>query len=188
MFAMHYYAAEICLYEVGFKLSSTTGVVYHDLGSLRLSDILYACFQATQSWFDSFLSIPIEDSCAITVINFGQLFHAIGALYKLSVFDIPEWDISMVRDTLDLSNLIGKLSMRIEDTGNLYSEEGKVQYSAWKFCVAKLRNCKIWWDTAVAQEADALAGGQVWNEGLNDEMLPFMNFESFDEYFWQPMA
>ena len=184
---MNYYVAEICLYEVGFKLSSTTGVVYHGLGSLRLSDILYACFQATRSWFDSFLSIPIEDLFSLTIINFGQLFHAIGALHKLSVFDIPEWDIAMVRETFDLSTLIGQVALRIEDAGNLYSKEVRAQNNAWKFCVAKLRNCKVWWDMTVAQETDALAGGGVWNDGFNEELLPFMNFESFDEYFWQPM-
>jgi len=188
MFATNYYAAEICLYEVGFKLSSTTGVVYHDLGSLRLCDILYACFQATRSWFDSYLSVSIEDSFTLNVTTFGQLFHAIGALHKLSVFDIPEWDIAMVRETLDLSNLLGQIALRVEDAGNLYSEEVKIQNNAWKFCAAKLRNCKIWWDSTLAQETDAFAGGRAWSEGFNEELLPFMNFESFDEYFWQPMA
>ncbi|KAE9374192.1 hypothetical protein N431DRAFT_437675 [Stipitochalara longipes BDJ] len=188
LLSMNYYAAEIGLYEVGFKLVSTTGVVYHDGESLRLSDILYACFQATRSWFDSYLSIPIADSFTLSLIAFGQLFHSIGALYKLSVFDIPEWDIAVVRETLNLSNLLGQLALRLEEAGDLYSEEVKPQNNAWKFCAAKLRNCKIWWDKTVAQETEAPAGVEVWPEGFNEELLPFMNFESLDDYFWQSMV
>jgi hypothetical protein len=40
----------------------------------------------------------------------------------------------------------------------------------------------------VAQESDALPGGEVWPEGFNEDVLPFTNFESLDEYFWQSMT
>jgi hypothetical protein len=182
---MNYYAAEICLYEVGFKLSSTTGVVRHDLESLKLTDILYACFEATSSWFETFLSIPVAEYSTLSLINFGQLFHAIGALYKLSVFDIPEWDIAVARETLNLSNILGQFALRLEEAGDLFSGQVGVKHSPWRFCAAKLRNCKTWWDMTVAQETDTPAGGEEWPEGSNEELLPFMNFDYLDEYFWK---
>jgi hypothetical protein len=185
---MNYYAAEIGLYEVGFKLASTTGAIYHDLESLRLTDILCACFQATRSFFDAYFSIPIADTCTLSIVTFGQIFHAIGALYKLSVFDVPEWDISVVRETLNLSNLLGQIALQLDEAEDLYTQEVKPQNSPWKFCAAKLRNCKMWWDMTVAQESDALPDGEVWPEGFNEDLLPFTNFESLDEYFWQSMT
>lgn len=184
LFSMNYYVAEICLYEVGFKLSSTTGVA-HDIESLRLTDILYSCFQATRSWFEAYLSIPVAEYCTLSLINFGQFFHAIGALYKLSVFDIPEWDIAVVRETLDLSNLLGQFALRLDEAGELYSGQVGGQNSPWTYCAAKLRNCKNWWDMTVVQETDTPAEGEEWPEGSNEELLPFMDFDYLDEYFWQ---
>jgi hypothetical protein len=185
---MNYHSAEISLYQIGFKLSPATGVVYNDLESLKLTDILYACFQATRSLIATYLSIPITDSCILSVITYGQLFHAIGALYKLSLFEIPEWDTKVVRETLDVSNLLSQFAARLEEVGSLYTEEATVrpQHDPWKMCAAKLRYCKTWWDMTVAQENNASAGGEVWPEGFNEEILPFLNFDSLDEYFWQP--
>ena len=182
---MNYYAAEICLYEVGFKLSTTTGVIIQDLESLRLPDILYACFQATRSWFEAYLSVPIADHCALTLIDFGQLFHAIGALYKLSVFDILEWDISTVRKTLDLSIIIDQVASRLEEAKDLYTGQTVVQSCPWTFCINKLRACKTWWDMTVASGMDISAVGEVWPDGFNEDLLPFVTSDSLDEYFWQ---
>jgi hypothetical protein len=188
LFSLNYHAAEICLYEVGFKLPSSTGVILHDLESLRLTDILYACFQSTRAWFEVFLSIPAAEYCAFTLISYGQLFHAIGALYKLSVFDIPEWDISLVRKTLDLSALLGQLASRLEEAGNLYGGKTGVQSCPWAFCANKLRLCKAWWDMSAAPEMGITPGGEEWPEGTNEELLPFVNFDSLDDYFWQTTA
>jgi hypothetical protein len=184
---MNYYTAEICLYQVGFKLSSTAGVVRQNLESLRITDILYACFQATRSWFESYLSIPSADYCTLSIIHFGQLFHAIGALYKLSVFDVPEWDIAKVRETLDLSSLLDQISIRLEAAENLCVGSAVMQNSPWAFCISKLRHCKAWWNMTVASEMDISADGGNWPEG-NGELLPMMNFDSLDEYLWQAMG
>jgi hypothetical protein len=185
---MNYCAAEICLYEVGFKLSSTTGVVRQNLESLRITDTLYACFQATRSWFESYLSIPFADYCTLSLLHFGQLFHAIGALYKLSVFDVPEWDIATVRETLDLSSLLDQVVLRLEAAESLYAGSTVVQNSPWSFCISKLRYYKAWWDMTVAPEMDTSADVGNWPEGFNEELLPRMNFDSLDQYFWQGWA
>jgi len=184
---MNYYAAEICLYEVGFKFPPTTGIVRRSLETLGLIDILYACFQATRSWFEAYFALPAAEYCTLSFVNFGQLFHAIGALHKLSVVEITEWDTAVVRNTLDLSSVITQLIVRLQEAEDLYTGQSKVQDSPWTYCVEKLRHCKTWWDMTVAQEKNASDVGEGWAEHIKEELLPFVNFESLDDYFWQTM-
>ena len=175
-FAMHYYSAEIHLYKIGFKMCPDAALEY-GMESLQASDILYSCFLATRSFFGVFLPIPTFEYSALSIVNIGQMFHALGTVYKLSVFDIAGWDSSNVRKTLDLSSILDQIAIKMEEAGNAYGPtEAK---SPWFMCARKLRLLKSWWEATLAQELEAA------QEGLVDELQTAINFDFFNDNFWQ---
>jgi hypothetical protein len=180
--AMQYHSAEIYLYEVCFKLSPSIGIDY-SLESLRFTDIIYACFTATRAFFEVFLAIPSDDYCELTVVNVGHMFHAIGALYKLSVFDVDGWDVGSVRKTLDLSSVLSQIATRLEEVGIAY---GAIQEnSPWFFCVRKLKLLKIWWDMTLAQEIDLSTVVEGAPDGTVEDLQGTIGLDFLDDNFWQ---
>jgi hypothetical protein len=180
--ALNYYSAEIYLYEVCFKVPPSAGIDY-SMYNLRFTDIIYACFMATRSFFEVFLRIPSEDCCALTVVNIGHMFHAIAALYKLSVFNVDSWDVSNARKTLDLSNILCQLATRLEEAATAYG--AMEENSPWFFCVRKLKLLKTWWDITLTREMDLSTAVEGGADGAADEFQGMMSFDFLDDSFWQ---
>ena len=149
--------------------------------SLQQLDVLHACFKSTQAFFASFLSIPIERHYIITIGMLGQLFHAIGALYKLSQLDVPGWDVAWVRRTLDLSYVLERIAILQEAVANLYGPPSPV--SPWSFCSRKMRIIKYWWDPSSIPEIDpgvqSMNANVYWGPAPQD-----MDFDFLDDSFW----
>lgn len=179
---MNYYSAEIHLFEVCFKMSPTTTVDY-SMESLRLPDIVHCCFKATRSFFEFLLSVPATSYCTLTIVNIGQMFHALGALYKLSVFDIVDWDVGKVRRTLDLSSVLNQISVCGEAAGNSYGPTETD--NPWFFCSRKLRNLQSWWNAKLAQEADMTAVSEMTQEVPFDDLQAMINLDFLDDNFWK---
>ncbi len=90
-----------------------------------------------------------------------------------------------MRKTLDLSILIDRIVSRLQEAKKLYNGQKVVQSCAWTFCINKLRACKTWWDMTVAPGMDISFDAEVWPDGFNEDLLPFVTSDSLDEYFWQ---
>jgi len=198
---LHYYSAEIHLYEACFKMSSTTQADY-SMESLRPADLVYNCFVATRSFFDLFLSLPTSDYFTLSIVNIGHMFHALGALYKLSVFDFAEWDKNEVRTTLNLSSILNQISICGEEAFRLFG--GRIEANnPWLYCsrkydpfliyiisrstsadteICRLRTLQSWWDAKLLQEAEAVGLDQ------DDSFVEFeamTNLDFWDDNFWK---
>lgn len=90
---LHLYSTEVKAHEVAFL---KTPPVVNSPGFQRL-DCLYACLYATKSWFDLFLSLPPDSYIGFSISIFIQMAHCIIALFRLSTFDDPIWDRSLVQ-------------------------------------------------------------------------------------------
>ena len=179
---MNYYSAEIHLYEACFKICPTTGPDY-SMESFHPADVIYKCFVATRSFFDMLLSIPASEYCKFSIVNVGQMFHALGALYKLSVFEVAEWDVGKVRTTLNLSSVLNQISIRGEHAGSSYG--ATEADNAWFFCSRKLRTLQTWWDAKLAQEADLGSVLGMAQDGTFDDFQAMINIDFLDENFWK---
>lgn len=151
--------------------------------SLRPSDVIYHCFVATRSFLDMLLSVPASEYCKFSIVNVGQMFHALGALYKLSIFDVVEWDVSKVRTTLNLSSVLNQISICAEQAGNSYGPTEAD--NPWFFCSRKLRTLQTWWDAKLAQEADLSSSSGMAQDGTFDDFQAMINLDFLDDNFWK---
>jgi hypothetical protein len=183
LFALNYYSAEIHLYEACFKMSPAA-IPDYSMESLRPADIIYSCFVATRSFFEILLSVPASEYCTLSIVNIGQMFHALGALYKLSIFDVVEWwDVSKVRTTLNLSSVLNQISICGEEAGNSY---GLAQAdNPWFFCSRKLRTLQCWWDKKLSQEANLCSAAGLAQDGTFEDFQAMFNLDFLDDNFWK---
>ena len=181
LFALSYYSAEIHLYESCFKMSPPTGADY-TVDSFRLVDITHCCFLATRNFFEVLLPIPAALYCTLTAVNFGQMFHALGALYKLSIFDV-DWDARLVRNTLSLSSVLSQISLCSEQAGNSYGPNEA--NSPWFFLSRKLRTLQSWWNAQMAQEAEYNSAFGNLQDGPFDDFHAMINLDFLNEDFWK---
>jgi len=173
---MQYYSAEIHLYEICFKMSSSDRTEYI-LESLRFIDLIYAYFLSTRSFFESLFSVSALDYCTLSAVNVGQMFHAIGALYKLSIFDVPEWDVKQVRKELDLSVVLDHIANKMEQAGNQYrltEEEGP-----WQLCTRKMKLMIVWWEGVLAQEGASAPVPAM------PQVDPMSDFDFLNDNYWR---
>jgi hypothetical protein len=165
-------------------MSPSTGFDY-SMESLHLADITYNCFLSTRSFFESFLSVPAESYFAFSIVNFGQLFHAIGALYKLSFFDVAGWDVNRVRNSLDLSSVLNQISTSADQAGYLYGPKATEADNPWFCTTQKFKTFRKRWDAKLAQEMDLSQASVMAQDMALDDLQGMINLDFLDENFWK---
>lgn len=165
---LHLYSMELKVHEVVFVRPP---VVFNSPGFQRLES-LYACLQATKSWFDIFLSFPPASYVGFSIPVFTQMAHCIIALFRLSTFDDPVWDRGLVRETADLSLILGRIiekhnQVKVAADLNHGASEGKDVFSGTARTIVSI---KTWWDAKLAAE---LTDNIVLNETLDGMNMDF---------------
>ena len=107
---------------------------------------------------------------------FTQMAFCILALFRLSTFDDPVWDRGLVRETADLSLILGQIvekNTQVKAMAKLDPDtsEDKDLFSG---NARTIKAIKTWWDAKVAAELNDNS------MGLN-ETLGEMNMEFFDD-------
>ncbi|KAI1371345.1 hypothetical protein F4677DRAFT_435824 [Hypoxylon crocopeplum] len=120
----HLYAAELSIADMSLwnvnpwltthplKPSTTNGNVHVDLGKL---EAYYASLQASKACLENYLSFPISSYLCLSfplTLHFGR---AAQTLYRLMVVDDPEWDRTIVKNSIDLMGAM-------EQTANNYTQ------------------------------------------------------------------
>ncbi|KAF2717803.1 hypothetical protein K431DRAFT_232320 [Polychaeton citri CBS 116435] len=97
-----FYCTEWSIYESG--LSKASGLVGH-CSNQRL-ECLYSCLQAVKAWVDVFLTITPAQRFGASVCTYARMLRALVCIIRLYNCDFPEWNSSMVRETLNLSSIL----------------------------------------------------------------------------------
>src|SRR5580700_7033839 len=105
MLLMTIYDTELSVHEAALSRVPivSTNPNFHRLESL------YSCLQAAKSWFDIFLAFPPARYIGLSTLTFTQLAHCVVVICRLSTFDTPDWDRSLVRETVNLSAVLDQL-------------------------------------------------------------------------------
>ena len=119
----------------------------------------------------------------MSMIALSQMKHAISTALKLSFIEVPGWDLTQVRATLDLGEYFDQLINRFSQAG---AEIDRCQAIPVKRNLLVggslgLARIKGWYDAKISTEADK--GQQEEQAGLAgmEDILSGEKFDYFDE-------
>jgi hypothetical protein len=194
---MHLYNTEVTIHEVGLSKELTP-----DMDNFSRLDSLCICLQAVKAWFETYLSIPSCDYPGFSFPIYTHMAHCIVALYRLSVFEHPGWDVIMVRRELDLSVVLEKVvsmfesvkeavGFDTEECDTNFESNGVMVYSSMG---KRIGHIKCWWDAKMVAENSAnnvvnnsMGAGEVTDTmGTNPFVVdPNQDFWPGDDTWWQ---
>ncbi|CAD6447419.1 d016ff59-97a4-4e2b-9e05-a91e23b87a92 [Sclerotinia trifoliorum] len=158
-FLLYLYNTELTIHEVAL---STEAII--DMPDSQRLESLCICFQSVKSWFDLYFSLPCKDHISFTFPIYMHISHCMVALYRLSVFEDPQWDFHLVRQQLDLSQVLGKI---VKTWGNVKNEAGldvgatgTDDVDLYTSNAKKLALLKKWWDAKVVAETSSNASSE----------------------------
>ncbi|KAK0650047.1 hypothetical protein B0T16DRAFT_139420 [Cercophora newfieldiana] len=117
---LHVLSAELEVSEVGLYHCHTRRTVTPD--TLRLN-MLAKCLQTLRSWLDVFFGMETSSLASASFFIWCQMSHVITSLYRLTVIEEPDWDMALVRDTVDVMEVMDKL---IERFSHVSAEAGLI--------------------------------------------------------------
>jgi hypothetical protein len=99
------YDTELIVHEVGLSKVAviSSGPDFQKLESL------HACLISIKNWFELFLSISPALYIGFAQKTYTQLAHCTIAMYRLTILEDPEWDRTLMRQTLNFPLILGHL-------------------------------------------------------------------------------
>ena len=146
------YNADLCIHEIA--LSQETHLFTFHFN--QRFECLRACLQATKSWIDVFRSIPPTRYVGLSICTYAQLSRTFIILWRLSTCEYPEWDRSLVRETLDVPSILDEAQETFAQVRMAADLDRDVSQDADFFSImaARLRSVKFLWDAMSASMAD----------------------------------
>lgn len=111
---MHYYSTENFVHELA--LLSKEPMLPDDPEDFNRMRNLCACLQTAKSWFDLIFSIPPAYWIAFPFTIFSQMSRLLMNLFRLSTLDDPAWDNGLVRNSLDILQVLNRLIEMMRET------------------------------------------------------------------------
>ncbi|KAK7720627.1 hypothetical protein SLS57_005406 [Botryosphaeria dothidea] len=140
---MHYYSAEVYLYEISLSsLPNTTQ--YGDFAYRRL-EMLNGLMQAAKAFMDLYHNHPTASYINVSFIQFSQLTSTIIVLSKLTRLECPGWDLEYAKEFIDFGGQMLKTAALYEEARTI-SEVPLNDNPLLTFFARKLRFIKAWND------------------------------------------
>lgn len=195
---LHLHITEAKVHEIAF---SDPSIDHVGLELLRIES-LYSVLEATRKWFEIYFTFPPAHYIRFPIWVSTQLAQCIVLLYRLSTFDHPGWDQSLVRETCNLSvvinDVINKMT-QVKSAAGLEYDDELSHVKQFEVNVRKLTYINAWWQAKdinrrhyppatapvveTARSASMDASSDAW---LND-MLMMGDFQ-FEPYGFQTGA
>lgn len=147
---------------------------------------LHACLTSTHAFFSFLFSVPVIDWYKFTYISWAQTRHNIILLQRLSSFESPDWDLSHVREILDLSLIIQNVINQVEKIQSWSTEDGDGQGGGFiSRLLPKMREYK----EAFENRRASILGEEVTPSGLPPPLtMDDLTFGQLDDMFWQEIV
>lgn len=189
---LHLYSTEGKVHEIAF---SDPGTDHRGLELLRIES-LYSVLEATKKWFEIYFTFPPAHYVRFSIWVSTQLAHCIVLLYRLSTFDHPGWDQSLVRETCNLSAVINDVinnMTQVKSAAGLDYDDELSHMQQFEVNVRKLTCINAWWQSRdnsqrhhppatapVAETAGSASMDASSDAWLNDLlMMEEFQFESY---------
>jgi hypothetical protein len=99
---MELYTTELTIYEVGLSQAPNLFSGQHN----RRIECLWGCLNAIKFWMDVFLSIIPSQYVGFSALIYSNMTHCIVGIYRLSIFEHPEWNRALVDEHLDVMSFL----------------------------------------------------------------------------------
>lgn len=137
---------------------------------LQRLESLCVCLNAAKGWFDVYLSIPAKLYLGVPFTVYFQFSRALVSLYKLSILNDPAWDISVVRNTANILEILDRLAVNM------------------KICADSLNITEAEWNIFAKGEKMALSIKQGWEPKLMEVWYPEVAANGMEGEFVAPNA
>ncbi|KAL8832018.1 MAG: hypothetical protein Q9170_005051 [Blastenia crenularia] len=193
---LHFYNTEIKVHEIALsKLPSLPPT-----GELKRVDSLCTVLEAVRKWFKTYIALSLGKHVRVPLSISTQLAQSIVTLYRLSIFECPGWDRSLVRETCNLTCILDRVIdkfQRVQSEAGSGTDDGSLHFKLYSTSLRKLTSIKNWWqakEDALQQPLDlesaqpqpagasipAFDAGDAWlNEML---MLGDFQFDPLQSY------
>jgi hypothetical protein len=108
---LHYHVIEISIYEAGLCHPPPDS---DPIPGFKRLELLCACLEATQSYFDVFFSIPPSSYISMSLPTWSQLSAVLAVLQMLFILQHPDWDLATVRAVIDYNVTFNQLIQNLE--------------------------------------------------------------------------
>lgn len=135
---------ELSVHEIGLSLTTD---VFTDLPHLRV-DCLWACLLAVKSWTHTFTELAPAECLGLTTITYLSMARCFIGLYRVSVFEHPDWDRALVRTHFDLVSFAGTVEekfLSVRSAAGL-DTDGSDGLNTFTILAAKIGRVRVAWD------------------------------------------
>ena len=162
------------VYEIAFSQHS-------DLLPNQRLKALYACLQSAKLWISTILNIPVMEYPSFTSSTYAQMTGWFVVIWRLSTCDFPEWDRTLVKESIDVSACLDSMAGRFTEVraGIRVNADYEEQATAGFFALmaARTKNLKEMWDAVNEPSAGVYDAASL--EGLTDLSSYFL--ENWEE-------
>ncbi|KUJ08916.1 uncharacterized protein LY89DRAFT_329411 [Mollisia scopiformis] len=85
-----------------------------DSAGFQRLEHLYTSLNTVKAALDNFFAIPLSCYLRLSFPFFAQLSQSLVGLYRLSTLDDPAWDLTFVRSTVDLLDVLDRIISNLE--------------------------------------------------------------------------
>lgn len=176
---LYIYSTEAKVHEIAFSDPTKD---HKGIEPLRIGS-LCTVLEATKNWFHVYLDFPPAHYVRFPLWMNTQLAHAIVMLYRLSIFDHPGWDKSLVKEICNLSEIIDAVTNRMTEVklaaGLVYDDEPS-HTRMFEVNVRKLNFIKTWWHSKDNTQSDdpsaaVPASGTAQNDAMDSSGDAWLN-------------
>jgi hypothetical protein len=145
------------------------------------------CLTATCALVDICSSLELKPHVSFSSVTVAQIYLAMAALSKLSLFDSEDWDVSYVQSSMDLSTFIDRLVTMTEEFSARYDlmEDNK----PWLRISLKMRQVNIRFDNLLASKNPSSASLPI-TQPTDGSLPPSFHLDHsdlLDDRFWQQL-
>jgi hypothetical protein len=145
-------------------------------------EVLSACLSAVQSFFEVWFSLSPELYFSLSIVHFGQMTRALLVASKLCLFDGEDWDLSHVRGSIRISNIIEEMANRMEEASTTFGRERHI--SPLALSARNLRLGKTWYEAKLAASMVAVDPHEQMNRANADNIVIGNQFDIWSDDLW----
>ena len=150
--------------------------------------MLWKCLYTIQSWFELFLQINPSLYIGLPMTVYSTVAHCTAMLFRLSTFEHPGWDLTLVRETYSLCRVLDRVCHNFTLVKSLMGLDPGMQEDISMFAAAYKRTSAIkhWCDVRFGPEATSRAQDETPTSdggGMNDLLVEFADDAWLREVF-----